>query len=158
MTVFQRKISNDPNFIFASTLLQTGICNNAEDPSALAHRAKNWEAFQHDIQKRIVILPQGDSDMLFSLALSLLRGVQVALPSISPLSILFSFSSPENGNWECPQLFIELTNKNRRESMGRCYYSCDALTWWLIYLKQNLPYCQNSSNPADTRLQLIKIF
>lgn len=33
-------------------------------PSASAHRSKDWESFQYDIQKKTVNLPRGRSDML----------------------------------------------------------------------------------------------
>lgn len=33
-------------------------------PSAAAHRSKDWESFQYDIQKKTVNLPRGRSDML----------------------------------------------------------------------------------------------
>lgn len=91
--------------VFATTLLQIGMCTNMEHPSALAHRSKIWESFQHDIQKKISILPQGNSDT-FPSYLSLcfmarnLLSLSLHHSKYTSLFLFFFFNCSQFKNWK----------------------------------------------------------
>lgn len=117
-------------------------------PSASAHRSKDWESFQCDIQKKTVNLPRGRSDMLPLISpshggwLSFL-GLALPLCIYSVLSLFLLFAAFNVGTEKTPAyllnllLAMECSSRFGEKALHYAVYEMSNSSTWRYFLSEN---------------------